>query len=210
MEVDAFIGALSEVDTPTVANAIERLAVRDLTEGYADCRLRCLVEPSSVAMVGTAVTVTVDSTTPGRVPDRTRLAGILEAVEAAPHPTVVVFEEVGAAPLRGCHVGDVVGTMLARRGAVGLVSGSGVRDVAGLGGLGLTVLALGTVASRGVLTIIDVNRAVEVAGMRIQPGDLLHGDANGLVTVPTEQPRQLIDHIRRVQEDEAQQLRTRP
>jgi 4-hydroxy-4-methyl-2-oxoglutarate aldolase len=198
-----FIAALRGADSATVSNAIEGLAVRDRTEGYADLRLRCLAagpEP----MVGYAVTVTIDSTTPGRKPDSSRLADLLAAVEASPKPCVVVIQEEGPAPERGCHMGDVVGTKLAQRGVVGIVSGSAIRDVDGIRELGLTAFALGTVVSHGVWTISRVGVDVEVAGLRVKPGDLLHGNGDGLVSVPDGQPGELLRLIAEVQAKEAQ------
>src|SRR5258708_3821597 len=97
MTDEEFIAALRGVDSATVANAIEALGVRDPAEGYADLRLRCLVgqrEP----MVGYAMTVKVDSTTPGLTPDRSRLSGLLPAVSQAPKPRVVVREDAAPAP----------------------------------------------------------------------------------------------------------------
>src|SRR5882724_6400482 len=141
MTDEEFIAALRGVDSATVANAIEALGVRDPAEGYADLRLRCLVEQRE-PMVGYAVTVKVDSTTPGLTADRSRLSGLIAAVSQAPKPCVVVCEEAGPAPERGCHMGDVVATMLARNGVVGTVSGSGIRDLAGIRELGLTAFAL--------------------------------------------------------------------
>ena len=205
MTDEEFITALRGVDSATVANAIEALGVRDPAEGYADLRLRCLVgqrEP----MVGYAMTVKVDSTTPGLTPDRSRLSGLLAAVSQAPKPCVVVCEEAGPAPERGCHMGDVVATMLARDGVVGTVSGSGVRDLAGIRALGLTAFALGTVVGRGPWTIMAVGTEVEVAGLRVRPGDLLHGNGDGLLSVPVGQPEELLRQIAAVQ---AKELRTK-
>ena len=205
MTDEEFITALRGVDSATVANAIEALGVRDPAEGYADLRLRCLVgQPEP--MVGYAVTVTVDSTTPGLTADRSRLSGLLAAVAKAPKPCVVVAQEAGPAPERGCHMGDVVATMLARDGVVGAVSGSGIRDLAGIRAAGLTAFALGTVVGRGPWTVIDVGTEVEVAGLRVRPGDLLHGNGDGLVSVPAGQPAELLRQIAAVQ---AKELRTK-
>jgi 4-hydroxy-4-methyl-2-oxoglutarate aldolase len=205
MTDEEFIAALRGVDSATVANAIEALGVRDPAEGYADLRLRCLVgqrEP----MVGYAVTVKVDSTTPGLTPDRSRLSGLLATVSQAPKPCVVVCEEAGPSPERGCHMGDVVATMLARDGVVGTVSASGIRDLAGIRALGLTAFALGTVVGRGPWTIMAVGTEVEVAGLRVRPGDLLHGNGDGLLSVPGGQPEELLRQIAAVQ---AKELRTK-
>ena len=201
MTDEKFLDALRGVDSPTVANAIEALGVRDPAEGYADLRLRCLVAQHE-PMVGYAVTVKVDSTTPGLTPDRSRLSSLLVAVEQAPKPCVVVIEEAGPSPERGCHMGDVVATMLARQGVVGAVSGSGIRDVAGIRELGLTAFALGTVVGRGPWTIIAVGADVEVAGLRVRNGDLLHGNGDGLVSVPDGQRAELLRHIAAVRAKE--------
>jgi 4-hydroxy-4-methyl-2-oxoglutarate aldolase len=201
MTDEEFIAALRAVDSATVANAIEALGVRDPAEGYADLRLRCLVAQRE-PMVGYAVTVKVDSTTPGLTPDRSRLSGLIEAVSRSPKPCVVVAEEAGPSPERGCHMGDVVATMLARIGVVGAVSGSGIRDVAGIRELGLTAFALGTVVGRGPWTIMAVGTEVEVAGLRVRNGDLLHGNGDGLVSVPRDAPAELLRHIAAVRTKE--------
>ena len=201
MTDEEFITALRGVDSATVANAIEALGVRDPAEGYADLRLRCLVAQRK-PMVGYAVTVKVDSTTPALTPDRSRLSLLIEAVSQSPRPCVVVCEEAGPSPERGCHMGDVVATMLARHGVVGAVSGSGIRDVAGIRELGLTAFALGTVVGRGPWTVMAVGTDVEVAGLRVRNGDLLHGNGDGLVSVPGGQPAELLRQIAAVQQKE--------
>ena len=40
------------------------------------------------------------------------------------------------------------------------------------------------VVSHGYGAYIDVNTMVSICGLPIRPGDLLHGDASGLVSVP--------------------------
>jgi 4-hydroxy-4-methyl-2-oxoglutarate aldolase len=197
-----FIAALLDVDSATVSNAVEQLNVRDRTDGYADLRLRCLAAQAQ-PMVGYAVTLKIDSTTVGRPPESSRFADLMGAVAASPKPCVVVCQEAGPAPERGCHMGDVVGTKLARAGVVGLVSGSGIRDVDGIRDLGLTAFALGTIASHGVWTITEIGEEVEVAGLRIRSGDLLHGNGDGLVTVPADRPGDLLEFIAQEQAKES-------
>jgi regulator of RNase E activity RraA len=79
------------------------------------------------------------------------------------------------------------------------VRGSGIRDLPGIRDAGLTAFALGTVVAHGVWTITTVGRPAEVAGLRIRPGDLLHGNEDGLLTVPASRPGELlrlIDEVR--------------
>jgi regulator of RNase E activity RraA len=196
--VDEFIAALRGVDSATVSMAVEALGVRNRTEGYADLRLRCLLA-NAEPMVGYAVTFTVDSTTPDRTPDRAGYQELRAAVAASPKPCVVVCQEAGPHPERGCHMGDVVGTHLSRAGVVGVVSGSGIRDLDGLRALGLSAFALGTVVGHGVWTVTSVGEEVEVAGLRVRTGDLLHGNQDGLGTIPECDPQKLLKLIEEVQ-----------
>ena len=40
--------------------------------------------------------------------------------------------------------------------------------------------------SHGIPAIIDFDVPVEICGLTINPGDLLHGDESGLLTIPAE------------------------
>ena len=184
--MDEFIRDLQEVDTPTVANAVEFLEIRDRTVGYSDYRLRCMF-PQLGTMVGHAVTAKVDSTTAGAPSsDREPVFRFFELLEDSPKPSVMVFQEAGAQPERGCHCGDVMAAIGKRLGCVGIVSDSGVRDADGVLALGLHYFAAGYVASHGNFRIEAVGVPITVAGLEVEPGDLLHGDISGLVNVPPE------------------------
>jgi regulator of RNase E activity RraA len=203
MEPPGVVGALRACDSATVSNAVEELDVRPRNEGYADLRLRCLVAQPA-AMVGFAVTVTIDSTSPlPRGGGDTGVPRVIEAITSQPGPTVVVFQEVGPDPLRGCHAGGVMGTAFGSKGTVGFVSNAGLRDLPELDALGLWAFAAGTVVSHGSHTICDVGVEVEVTGLRIRSGDLLHGDGDGLLVVPIEEPERLLGLVEGVRQREA-------
>ena len=199
--MDEYIAELLKVDTPTLSNAIELLELRDRTEGYCDYRLRCLF-PGLGRMVGYAVTATLDTSTPGPAPSHEGLARLFETVEAAPQPSVMVFKEIGARPGYGCHCGEVMATIGQRLGVVGVVSDAGVRDANEVLALGLHYFAVGYVASHGNFSVRDINVPVEVAGMDVSPGDLLHGDINGLIKVPPELRGKLPELLERIRVSE--------
>ena len=181
--------ALRQIDSPTIANAIEAFEVRDATEGYTSLELRCMF-PELPPVVGYAVTCTVDSTTPGKssIPRANQLAALYTAVHEAPKPAIVVMMDIGPQPLRGCHTGDVMSTMFQRLGAAAVVVNSGVRDLEGVRqrAPGFQMFAAGTVVAHGTVRIVEVGGTVSVCGLTVRPGDLLHGDSNGLVQIPHE------------------------
>ena len=177
------LAVLAAIDSPTVANAIERFRVRRRIDGYADRDLRCAF-PSRGSMVGYAVTCTADSTTEGRS-DGAGLIGLWAALEAAPKPAVLVIKDVGPDPRKGCHMGEIMATIAKTLGAVGCVSDGGLRDVREVEALGgFQYFCPGFVVSHGQPVILDVDVPVAVHGLSIEPGTLLHGDVNGLLAVP--------------------------
>jgi len=181
---DRQLEALAKIDSPTASNAVEAFDVRDPTRGYASMELRCQT-PDLSPMVGYALTCTADSTSPA--PRRqTKEAELFDAVLAAPKPVVVVIKDLGPNRLRSCHAGDVLCNVFQRLGAVGLVTDGGVRDIGGIKerAQGFQVFSAGLVVSHGIPTFLEIGVAVSICGLTIRPGDLLHGDENGLLAIP--------------------------
>ncbi len=52
--------------------------------------------------------------------------------------------------------------------------------------------------SHGVPTFLEFGVTVNIGGMTVQPGDLIHGDENGLVVVPIEIAPQLIERAQAI------------
>lgn len=177
------LAALARIDSPTVSNAIEAFNVRSRVEGYAGWELRCAF-PELGTTVGYAVTCTADSTSEMRRDDR-GLLRLWAAVEAAPKPAVIVIKDIGPQRSRSCHMGEVMATTAKALGTVGCVSDGGLRDVNEVRALGgFQYFCPGFVVSHGNAVICDVGVDVHVDGMDVRPGDLLHGDVNGLLVIP--------------------------
>src|SRR5512136_820095 len=179
------LAELRSVDSPTIANAIEAFKVRDDTQGFLGMDVPCHT-PELGVMVGYAVTATANSMAPSRARDRRGHLKLFEAVAAAPNPSVLVIEEVGPKPTHSCFLGDVIATITKRLGAIGIVTDGGVRDLDGVKPLGYHVFAAGFVVAHGTFNIEEVGIPVEVSGVTVKPGDLIHGDASGVTTIPLE------------------------
>ena len=195
------IAALRRIDSPTLSNAIEAFKVRPRCAGFAGHALRCAF-PELGSLVGYAVTCTADSTTEGRTVEG-GLIRLWEALEAAPKPAVLVIKDVGTDPGRGCHMGEVMATTAKTLGAVGAVCDAGLRDVLEVNALGgFQYFCPGFVVSHGNPLILEVGPAVDIFGLSIAPGDLLHGDINGLLTVPDIPVEDLLREVQRVRDVE--------
>lgn len=185
------ITALRRIDSPTIANAIETFKIRPRVSGYVGYDIRCIF-PDLPPMVGYALTCTVDSTTEGRV--GIGFQELYRLMEDAPKPIVIVMQDVGQDRLHSCHAGEVMSTTMKRLGGVGILTDGGLRDVREVGNLGgFHYFCAGLVVSHGNPICVSVGDEVTISGMTVKPGDLLHGDVNGVVHIPDECAAEVAD-----------------
>ncbi len=196
----AEIEFLRKVDSPTIANAIEPFGVRDRTVGFIGGSVRCMF-PELGVMVGQALTVTATSVA-GPVAGRAGYWRMWERLEALGGPSVVVVKDISGRPTRCAYFGEVMATLATRLGAVGVVSDGGLRDLAEVRALGLHYFAPYAVVSHGNFDIVEVGVPVELDGETIRTGDILHGDANGIVVVPRDVLAGLPEAVERVRASE--------
>lgn len=195
---------LAGVDSPTIANAIERLGVRDRSEGYLGGTIGCQF-PDLGVMVGRALTVTMTNAD-GRPGDRAGYWRMWEALDALAGPTVLVVGDVSGQPHRVAYAGEIMATLAQRLGAVGMVTDGAFRDLAEVRALGMHYFMQFPVVSHANFEIVSVGEPVELGGQRVETGDLLHGDANGVVVVPWEGLDRLPAEVAAVRESEAANL----
>jgi regulator of RNase E activity RraA len=72
-----------------------------------------------------------------------------------------------------------------------MVTDGGLRDVHEVRRLGFAYFARYVVVSHANYEIVDVGGQVTLDGQEVRTGDILHGDANGVVIVP----RQVLDGL---------------
>ncbi len=107
------------------------------------------------------------------------------ALDAARPGQVVVFATEGAA--RVSVLGDIIATALQARGVAGFVTDTGVADLTTVAGLGWPVYAAGgsaPVPSSAIIMVADHGNPIGIAGVAVFPGDVMVGDANGVVCIP--------------------------
>ncbi|MSO23495.1 MAG: RraA family protein [Acidobacteria bacterium] len=189
--------ALQSTDSPTLSNAIERLNVRDLITGFAGPRVRCMF-PDFETTLGYAVTAQVDSTSPGSRAIGAGFRQLAELVEASPKPVVLVYQDIGPRPAGAAIFGEFSAALMKRLGTIALVSDGAVRDVKEVMKLGFQYFASSIVVSHGNPRILRIDVPVVVDGLYVEPGDLIHGDINGVLSVPVEIAHQLPEQVEQV------------
>ena len=82
--------------------------------------------------------------------------------------------------------GELLTTAARARGAVGAVTDGFVRDVRAIRGMKFPVFhgGIAPLDSKGRGKVVAIDVPIECAGVRIEPGDLVFGDVDGVVVVP--------------------------
>lgn len=196
------LAELRQFDSPTVCNAVELWNLRPRNTGYMNETIKACF-PAFPPMVGYALTSTFRSMAPPRGGDAYGSIGAqLDAFSAIPGPPVVVFQDLDE-PCASATFGEVMCTTYKRFGAQGLITSGAGRDLAQVEGLNFPAFTNGAIAAHGYCHIISINVPITVGGIIIYPGDLLHGDLNGVTTIPTEIASEVPDVCREIARAEA-------
>jgi regulator of RNase E activity RraA len=103
-----------------------------------------------------------------------------------------VYLATGGSP-RYAMWGELMSTRAMKLGASGAVMDGYTRDTNGILELGFPTFAYGSYAQdqspRG--KVIDFRCAVEIGGVRVDPGDIVFGDIDGVCTVPRKAEREV-------------------
>jgi 4-hydroxy-4-methyl-2-oxoglutarate aldolase len=177
------LDALRQFDTCMVANAIESFHVRLCNTGFADARVHCMF-PDAPPMVGYAATARLRSGDPPIVGTFRDRADFWNSILEVPAPRILVLEDMDDPPGRGAFVGDVHAAILKALGCVGCLTNGAVRELPSVRKMGIELFAGSVAVSHAYAHIFDYGVKVTVGGMDVRPGDLLHGDRHGVLTVP--------------------------
>jgi len=178
--------SLRRLDGCTLANAIETFGVRLHNEGYTDASVRCCF-PRLPPMLGYAATVKIRGSEPPTAdrlyPDRTDWWDYIESV---PAPRVVVLQDIATRPGTGALIGEVHMNILRALRCVGAVTNGSVRSLPAAETAGFQLFAAGVSVSHAYVHIVEIGSPVEVGGLKIRSGELIHGDLHGAQTIPLE------------------------
>ncbi|MDB4637598.1 MAG: RraA family protein [Planctomycetaceae bacterium] len=186
---------LASFDTPTVCNAIELFDVRPRNIGFMNESIKACF-PKMPPMVGYALTSTFRSASPPRDGDvYASMSKQVEAYESLPGPPIVTFQDLDE-PVLSATFGEVMCTTYQAFGAKGLITSGAGRDLDQVEAIGFPTFTNGAICAHGYCHILSVGVPVSVGGITVYQGDLLHGDLNGVTTVPHEIAGQIADACR--------------
>lgn len=174
---------LRKYDSATIANVVELLDIRPHTAGYMKGNVRAIY-PELDPIVGYASTATFRSAYPTRATNvYQRLPEQLRLMQEMPGPKIAVIQDLDEPPAAATF-GEVMCTAYQRFGCAGIITSGGARDIAQVRKLRFPAFASSVIVSHGYSRLEDVHVPVQIDGLTVRPGDILHADANGIVMIP--------------------------
>ena len=175
------IEALRKITSPSVANAIETFKVRPREEGNLSSDIRALFAETG-PIVGYAVTALIRAERGPIEGHRASVFGWWDFIQTIPAPRVVVVHDLDDPRGQGAQWGEVQANIHRA--------------------LGFQFCAAHVSVSHANVHMVDFGIPVKVGGVWVKPGDLIHGDQHGVLTIPHETAAQIPEAIAKVEADE--------
>jgi 4-hydroxy-4-methyl-2-oxoglutarate aldolase len=199
---DEELHALRHLDTCAVSDAIETFKVRLRNTGFADSSIHCIFEDFA-PLVGYAATARLRT-------DEPPIAGRMyhnrtdwwNSILQVPMPRIAVVEDVDKPAGAGAFLGDMHAAILMAFGCIGYVTNGAVRELPHVRKLGFQMFAGNIAVSHAYAHIFDFGATIQIGGLEVHTGDLLHGDQHGLLAIPREIASKVPAEAARLQEKE--------
>ncbi len=177
---------LQSVDTPTVCNAIEvaqgKRGFNDFTRGTMQC------SDVSGVVVGYARTAKIAAVEPPSEPAdviKARRMAYYRHMAEGGSGCVAVVEDVDYPHAIGAYWGEINTTVHKGFGMAGALTNGVMRDLGDLPD-GFPVVAGSIGPSHGFVHVREIGTPVEIFGMTVNDGDLVHADRHGALVIPSD------------------------
>lgn len=179
MTEDANVARAAAIDNATLSDALDKLGINGQCHGLSG-------RSPEFAMAGRAFTILYG---PSGKPSGT----VGDYIDEVPPGAVVVLDNGGRTD--ATVWGDILTEVAHAKGVAGTVIDGVNRDVALCRKLGYPVFSLASYMRTGKdrVQVEGTNVPVTVGGARVAPGDIVRGDADGVVVIPREHEAAVLD-----------------
>ena len=184
---------LKRWNTPTIYNGWEAYTSHDRTAWTNKEETQDFM-PHMGPMVGYPVTVTIEPSNPIHQKDRPHAWDEYRSyVASIPGPKIVIVQDLDSPNIIGSFWGEVNANVHRALGCVGTITDGAIRDLDEMNNAGFKALARRLCVGHAYSVPVRWGETVEVFGMPVQPGQLIHADKHGFLVVPEEDQAQLLE-----------------
>ncbi len=185
---------LKNYDTPSITNVVATYPNADWCLGlyhpwkgkwYTDQTLKCMY-PEVGRRVGYVVTCVYGLPDPDY--KALKMSDLLKAIGNSPKPVILAVKQNFPEEIKKINglLGGNMMTAFKSAGVVGVLSDGPSRDLDEIRPMDIQYMLTGVCAGHGDFALEAINVPVEICGMAVAPGEIVHMDENGAVKFPAE------------------------
>ena len=182
---DDLLDTMRHCDTPTICNAIEVAQGERGFAGFTKATMLCSA-PDDGPVVGFARTAKIAGRNPPTEPLdvlRRRRIEYFRSMAAGPRPAIAVIEDTDHPNCVAAWWGEVHSAVHKGLGMTGALTNGVMRDLGDME-QGFPVIAGSIGPSHGFVHVREIGTPVDILGLGINEGDLVHADRHGAIVVP--------------------------
>ena len=203
MNKSDILGKISQYDTPTMCNALEVILGTRTAVGFTRKQV-VTADPQLPSIVGYAVTAKIRASSPPTISQeevqKNRLS-YYDYISSKKEPTVVVIEDTDFPNCIGAFWGELNVAIHKGLKIKGTLTNGLLRDV-GMLDKGYQVIAGSIGPSHAYVHVTELECNVNVLGLEVKPGDLIHADLHGAMVVKSKYIDAMPDALRLVTDRE--------
>jgi regulator of RNase E activity RraA len=192
----ALLTLLQQVDTPTVCNAIEVAQGKRGFDAFTRGTMQAS-DPQAPAIVGYARTAKISAQRPSDDPVdvvKARRKAYYQHMSNGKQPSIAVVEDVDFPACVGAFWGEINTTVHKGFGVKGALTNGVMRDLGDLPA-GFPVIAGSIGPSHVFVHVTEIGEPVNIFGLTVKDGDLVHADRHGALVIPGDVIDQLHEAI---------------
>jgi regulator of RNase E activity RraA len=188
----SLIEQLREFEAALITEGMGLMGCTDSENHYLGREIKLLTQ-FSTPVVGIAVVLEVDTSSPGHKADMDDYWKALQIIEESSVPQIVVMKSTGSRSQHECVLGDGMAKTLKACGSAGVITDGGIRDVRQVDRAGYPVFASGVVANHSSMVYKLSQEPITISGVSIKNGTLIHGDCDGVTIIPQQYHRGIVN-----------------
>jgi len=185
---------LKRWNTPTIYNGWEAITKHDVAKGHFNAEETRDFMPQMGPMVGYAVTVIIEPSNPKHAKENPDAwIEYRKYIASVDGPKIVVVQDLDKPNFVGAFWGEVNSNMHKALGCVGTITDGAIRDVDEMTNAGFKAIAKRLCVGHAFSTPVRWGCDVEVFGVTVKPGQLIHADKHGFLVIPEEDIPNLLE-----------------
>ena len=184
MKYSDILEEISKYDTPTMCNALEAVMGTRTAVGFTKKQV-IPADPSLSCIVGFAATAKIRASSPPIIsPEKVQenRLSYYDYISSSEQPTIVAIEDTDYPNCTGAFWGELNVAIHKGLNIKGTLTNGLLRDI-GMLDKGYQVLAGGIGPSHAFVHVINLDQTINIFGLEINPGDLIHADIHGAMIV---------------------------